>query len=124
MNDKMKICSRLKAEYYVKIIKMLYNWSNIQERNIVEYVTALGLFEYTESLEWLLAHKSTLNAAININLSELPNNSRGTLEYNKILDRLKVALVVCNKTQAVKILSSVAHYSSNPKDDINYLGTF
>ena len=124
MNEKIEFCARLKCEYYIKNIKMLYNWSRIPERTAIEYLTALGMFEYTEPIEWLLDHKVDLNAQINMNIRALSENQRGTADYNKILDRLKVALIVCNKTQAVSILTSVSIYSSNPKDDIKYLTTF
>lgn len=124
MNENIEFCTRLKCEYYVKNIKMLYNWSHIPERATIEYLTALGMFEYTEAIKWLLDHKADLNAQINMNIRALSENQRWTIEYNKILNHLKVALVVCNKTQAVTILTSIAQYSSNPKDDIKYLTTF
>lgn len=124
MNEKLEFCARLKCEYYIKNIKMLYNWSHIPEDVILDYLDALSLIGYRDAIKWLLTHKSTLNAQINMNIRALSENQRGTAEYNKILDRLKVALLVCNKNQAVTILESVSVYSSNPKDDIKYLTTF
>lgn len=124
MNEKLEYCARLKHEYYIKNIKMLYNWSKSVDRCPSELLVALGMFEHVEAIEWLLNNKSTLNAAIDTNINQLPNSSRGTLKYNTILDRLKVALVVCNKTQAIKILSSIVLYSNNPKEDIENIETF
>lgn len=124
MNENIEFCARLKNKYYIQNIKMLYNWSRTKERTAIEYLTALGMFEYTEAIKWLLDHKADLNSQININIRALFENQRGTIEYNTILDRLKVALVVCNKTQAVTILTSVSIYSNNSKDDIKYLTTF
>ena len=124
MNENLKFCARLKCEYYIKNIKMMYNWSHIPEDDIYSYLDALGVAEYRDAIKWLLIRKSVLNVQINIAISSLPKYQRGTTEYINILNRLKVALVVCNKTQAVTILTSIAQYSSNPKDDIKYLTTF
>lgn len=124
MNENIEFCARLKCEYYVKNIKMLYNWSHIPEDAILDYLDALSLIAYRDAIKWLLTHKSTLNAQIHMNIRALSENQRGTAEYNRILDRLKVALLVCNKNQAVTILASASVYSSNPKDDIKYLTTF
>lgn len=124
MNEKLEFCARLKCEYYIKNIKMLYNWSHIPEDDIYSYLDALGITEYRDALKWLLTRKSVLNVQLNIAVRSLFEYQRGTAEYINILNRLKVALVVCNKTQAVTILTSIAQYSSNPKDDIKYLTTF
>ena len=125
MNDEdLKFCTNIKTEYYKRNIKMLYNWSNIPEHDILNYLDVLGLIAYRPAIKWLLSNKARLDAEININISELLNNMRGTAEYTRILDCLKVALIVCNKNQAIKILSSIVLYSSNPKEDISNLNTF
>ena len=124
MNENLEFCARLKCEYYIKNIKMLYKWSNVPEDDIYSFLDVLGVSEYRDAIKWLLTRKPVLNVQINIAIKSLLEYQRGTTEYINILNRLKVALVVCNKTQAVTILTSIAQYSNNPKEDIKYLTTF
>lgn len=94
------------------------------EDEIYEYLQALGLFDYIGAIKWLLMHKSTLDAEINNVLNEISNGTQTKQEYTQSLDKLKVALIVCNKTQTSRIYVHVVECSENPKLDIRYLTTF
>lgn len=122
--NNIDFCQRLKKDYYVKNIKMLYSWSRMTEHEILEHINALGLFDHINALKWLLTNKANLNAEINKNIRNFVKEDSTQIERGQALDNLRVALVICNKTQAVTILTSIAQYSSNPKDDIKYLTTF
>ena len=124
MNENLEFCARLKCEYYIKNIKMMYNWSHIPEDDIYSYLDALGVSEYRDAIKWLLTNKASLDADININIGIFASEDSTQSEKGHALDRLKVALVVCNKTQAIKILSSIVLYSNNPKEDIENIETF
>lgn len=124
MNENLEFCARLKAEYYIKNIKMLYNWSRMTENSIFECLNALGLFDYIDAIKWLLLNKAKLDAEINNTISDFAKEDLTPNERAHALNRLKIALIVCNKNQAVKIISSIVLYSNNPKEDINYLSTF
>lgn len=116
-------CESLKKDYYTRCIKMLYSWSFMTEDVIVKHVKALGLFDYIQPVTWLLSNKSKLNSEIMFLLGDLAKCSDFD-GYHVILDRLKVALVVCNKTQAITILTAITLNSSDPKHDLYYLSTF
>lgn len=119
----VEFCESMKKDYYSRCIKMLYEWSLTTEDDIKRHVNALGLFDYNPSITWLLSNKTTLNAQIQFALGALfkcPDFD----SYHAILDKLKVALVVCNKNQAITILTAITLNSSDPKHDIQYLSTF
>lgn len=122
--NNIDFCQRLKKDYYVKNIKMLYSWSRMTEDEILKHINALGLFEHIGAIKWLLTHKVNLDAEINKHITIIFNGAQTKQEYGETLDFLRVALVVCNKTQAIKILSSIVLYSDNPKEDIENINLF
>lgn len=124
MDINLKFCAGIKTTYYVRNIKMLYSWSRMTEDEILETINALGLFDHIDAIKWLLTNKARLDAEININIEIFAAENSTPNEKGHALDRLKVALVVCNKTQAIKILSSIMLYSKNPKEDIENIETF
>lgn len=121
--NNIDFCQRLKKEYYVKNIKMLYSWSRMTEDEIFETINALGLFDHIDAIKWLLTNKARLDAEININIGIFANENQTKNEKLHALDRLKIALIICNKTQAIKILSSIVLYSNNPKEYIENIET-
>ena len=83
---------------------MMYNWSHIPEDDIYSYLDALGVAEYRDAIKWLLTNKARLDAEININIGIFASENSTQNEKGHALDRLKVGLFVCNRTQAIKIL--------------------
>ena len=125
MNDEdLKFCTNIKTEYYKRNIKMLYNWSNIPFDDIKKILDILGLYDHKDAIIWLLTNKAGLNVEINIQTSILIQNQIDQTERAKILDKMKVALIVCNKSQAIKILSSIALSSNNIEDEIENMNIF
>lgn len=119
-----KFCTSIKTEYYKRNIKMLYSWPNMGFDEIKKHLNALGLNDHLDAIIWLLTHKASLNVEINIQASILIQDQIEPTERAKILDKMKVALIVCNKAQAVKILSSIALSSHNIEDEILNIETF
>lgn len=93
------------------------------KNTIIKHVNALGLFDYVQPITWLLTNKSKLNSEIMFLLGDLAKCTDFD-GYHAILDRLKVALIVCNKSQAIKILTAVTLNTNDPKHAIDYLDTF
>ena len=122
--DTTKYCTTIKTEYYKRNIKMLYNWSSMSIDEIETHLDALGLYDHKDGIIWLLTNKAGLNIEIDTQTSILIQNQIDQNERSKILDKMKVALIVCNKSQAIKILSSIALSSNNIEDEIENMNIF
>lgn len=120
---RQELCSKLKAEYTIKFIKMLYNWSFEPEENILNYIDTLGLREYKTTILSLLHNKARINSRIDLILSFLQDCTDDSERVNA-LNELKIFLLVCNKTQAIKIYSIVARTAKDVSKELSILETF
>ena len=121
--DKMSQCAKMKAEYFIKCVKMLYNWSCDNEEKQENYINALGLNEYKTAILGLLRNKARINSKIDFILNYLLDNPVHDDRINA-LNELKIILLVCNKIQAIKIYSIVARTAQDIKQELNILETF
>ena len=120
---KIEFCARLKAEYCVKAIKTLYNWSFDVDENLDSYIESLGISEYKPEIMTLLQNKARIDSHVN-NMLAFLHNAKTSEDRTNILRELKVILLVCNKTQAIKIYSNVSRTSKDLLKDLNDLETF
>lgn len=121
---KQELCSKLKAEYYVKSIKMLYNWSFDTDENMSNYIENLGIIEYKASILSLLRNKARINSRIDFILSFLQDCTEYNADRINALNDLKMILLVCTKNQAIKIYSIVARTAKDVSKELAILETF
>lgn len=120
---KIDFCAKLKTEYYIKAIKTLYNWSFDIDENLDRYIDALGMNEYKTEIISLLHNKARLDPHINYILSYLQDFTKHEDRTNSLRE-LKLILLVCNKTQAIKIYSIVVRTAEDLQKDLNAIETF
>ena len=121
---KLELCSKLKAEYYVKCIKTLYNWSFATDENILNYLKNLGITEYKTEILSLLQNKARINSKIDFLLSFLLDFTGDNTDRINALNELKMILLVCNKNQAIRIYSIVARTAKDVSKELSILETF